>query len=699
MRRNTLRRFSLALALMFGLNAISSGMTVFAVSSEESSDGSYHFWSFTEDSRISSEYDTLRVYTNGDTTIGYNNGGVQCLEPKSSPGNGLVSGSSKGLGYSYPYPWLKSPYLSRIQHLKEGYLDGDTKPYGMYRLFDGATSLKDVVLPNYRAGYRTFYGCTSLTDVTLAGLNAAYGWAEPDTYLYGDTYTFGNCTNLKSVTFMDDTVDIYNHAFDGCTSLINIDSSKFAVVCADAFRNSNPDLVFTDLSNMTDAGANWLGPVKVDLVKPLDKLKYANANSFKDQKVNMTYFPPKLQIADEYSFYNSNIHFDTLNLSQLYTRIDKPLGDYSFCGNNITELTLTGNGNFNPKAFDVVEKLTISKDTNLNWDLNGIPALKEIWWIGGVGSSFNKSFIPDNVIVYVHKGSPADKKCEEQSIVHTHIDEDAVAPSIVSSMSYDIEVAVPNPGFSIIWGTGDIAATAISNVKVNGSTVSVDKYSVTGDVLKFSETYLDSLDVKEHPVTITFNDIYKTEVSTTLRVINKSEVPHIVDTGFQFDRDSVADVTVTLSYGTGSYKVSRLRGIYLGGRAVWIGDTTEDTVTIKYDDYKRVYGQSATYSCYTIWDDGVIRKEKGFPVTGTVVSPVKVEFPEQHLIFNKSTNTAEKFKFLVETGSDSGMVCGERAEYDLPDRIHVGDYTTTSISCSSDYAYIPRSFLMSIPIL
>ncbi|MBD5132049.1 MAG: leucine-rich repeat domain-containing protein [Clostridiales bacterium] len=119
--------------------------------------------------------------------------------------------------------------------------------------FADCISLQTVDLPDStnesgRVGANTFNGCTALKSVTVP--TAAYSvWYN----------TYKGCSALETVTFRDTyTVkrNIYDSAFSGCSSLINIDTSKVVLINANAFYNCRM-LTHLDLSGLTsNAGSN-----------------------------------------------------------------------------------------------------------------------------------------------------------------------------------------------------------------------------------------------------------------------------------------------------------------------------------------------------------------------------------------------------------------------------------------------------------
>ncbi|MBO5021964.1 MAG: leucine-rich repeat domain-containing protein, partial [Clostridia bacterium] len=91
---------------------------------------------------------------------------------------------------------------------------------GVQGVFQGCSSLKEVVLPNNlsQIGINAFYGCTSLTSITIPDSVTSIG----DSAFYG-------CTNLIEVNVKATSVPIgsgdisgYGNMFDGCSSSLKI---------------------------------------------------------------------------------------------------------------------------------------------------------------------------------------------------------------------------------------------------------------------------------------------------------------------------------------------------------------------------------------------------------------------------------------------------------------------------------------------
>lgn len=273
---------------------------------------------------------------------------------------------------SYPYGWLSSSdWKNKITCVKQG---GSAYGRGLDRFFEGCTNLKTVNIPKLTPGYRTFYGCTSLTKAVINSTTSL----EDENYNYMDAYTFGNCTALKEAA-VGSGASIMSHAFDGCTNLNVLNTEEIASVMPYAFHGC-VSLHIEDLPNLRYANAHAFdGGVTVN-VTSLPKLTDAGDYAFKDQTVLTDRFPEQLASTGEYAFYHTGINFNVLNLSQLTEKKKPALGDYSLCKNGITELILLGNGDFNPKAFDALEKITISPETTLSADFTSLPSLSEIYF-------------------------------------------------------------------------------------------------------------------------------------------------------------------------------------------------------------------------------------------------------------------------------------------------------------------------------
>ncbi len=449
---------------------------------------------------------------------------------------------------SYPYGWLSSSdWKNKITCVQEG---GNAYGRGLYRFFESCTNLKTVNIPKLTPGYRTFYGCTSLTKAVINSTTSL----EDENYNYMDAYTFGNCTALKEVV-VGSGASIMSHAFDGCSNLNVLNTEEIARVMPYAFYGCT-SLHIEDLSNLGYADAHAFdGGVSVN-VTSLAKLTGAGDYAFKDQTVLIDRFPEQLASTGEYAFYNTGIHFNILDLSQLTEKKKPALGDYSFCRNGITELILLGNGDFNPKAFDVLEKIIISPDTTLSADFTSLPNLSEIYWYGKISDSMSPDYIPEGCVLYVVEGTDADVFCEENKITHIHIDRDEVGrlPNISNCRVENNRIL-----FDFDLGYGEFQQSGIHKVMLNNEEVS---FEIVGNLAVLPEEFVQALKHGDNEIGVEFSNGYKTR-ETFQYEINEWISNHTIV--------RYADGVVTVSGIPDTDKKMENYSLTMGVNAPWYG--------------------------------------------------------------------------------------------------------------------------------
>jgi hypothetical protein len=121
--------------------------------------------------------------------------------------------------------------------------------------FKNCVNLKTVTFGNYGIGERAFEGCTSLTEVDLSQMTIRTKTNGTRTYDL-EPYAAGifkDCTGLTSVVLSD--VAVSANMFDGCTALSEVDFAKTTGVGAEAFKGCVA-LTEVDLSEIASIGAN-----------------------------------------------------------------------------------------------------------------------------------------------------------------------------------------------------------------------------------------------------------------------------------------------------------------------------------------------------------------------------------------------------------------------------------------------------------
>lgn len=153
----------------------------------------------------------------------------------SSDEEGVLFNSDKTILYSYPLGRAETTYAMPGSVVA---IDTLTNPKGFG--FKGASKLTSITMSSSLESInqsRAFAECTSLTSLTfpasLKNLDYAYYLCLGDTALETATfnttalhnlpsYTFSECTALKSVTLGQGQVNIQTLAFDGCTALSDV---------------------------------------------------------------------------------------------------------------------------------------------------------------------------------------------------------------------------------------------------------------------------------------------------------------------------------------------------------------------------------------------------------------------------------------------------------------------------------------------
>jgi hypothetical protein len=163
--------------------------------------------------------------------------------------NGINDGGKyKGLSYIDEGAFSDCDNLRNINFPNEVEING--VKHGLKEIgeaaFLGCDQLDNVSLPNTinRIEKDIFYNCQNLKNVTLPNNNSI------------DTITdsmFRNCTSLNSISFPDNIKYIWINAFEGCTSLDNVNFNKVEIIESEAFR---------DCSSLGSSGLSITSSVK-----------------------------------------------------------------------------------------------------------------------------------------------------------------------------------------------------------------------------------------------------------------------------------------------------------------------------------------------------------------------------------------------------------------------------------------------------
>lgn len=305
-------------------------------------------------------------------------------------------------------------------------------------------------------------------------------------------------------------------------------------------------------------GGFFRGAKNLEIV--IDEMDHVNSFSFQNVPVSCDWTDDC--VVGEYGLDGTGIHFDGVTLPVNF-------GDGAFATNDITELTLSGDGTINFKAFPQLKSVIVDETvSSFQSNLSSCSELESIYLLGKVSSTLSTKYIPSTAIVYVKQGTQADAWCENNTVYHVHITDADIpqsgdSPYVVQSTEVFDGHNPTDVEFVVYFGTKTLAATGIEEVAVNSESLRETDWSLSGTTLSIHEEYLSTLGSGTYDMSVKFNDINSTvsnnlQVSVINGVINKGPS---VSGDAEFVASSPQDVSLVVDLGSGSEMATDINSV------------------------------------------------------------------------------------------------------------------------------------------
>ncbi len=431
----------------------------------------------------------------------------------------------------------------------------------------GCSLLKTINIPASVTviGDSAFNGCTSLPDVKL-----------PDNLNSIGASAFENCSAIKNVNLGDRLETIGNRAFYGVPlSSVYIGESVSAIgnsVFGDKTKKSTiKELIYSSRNNIDLPQQNSFNCIDLETVEFKESVTHIPANILNGvQTINSLTVPNTITSVGENALKDQKLDFEKDELQNLtyvgnnglrntgYTisaqdTDAQSFGDGSFYGNNITELTISGNGTFNPKAFDALESLTIdSSIKNFDTDVSGLTTLKRINWLGTISSEMLPASLPSSARVFCKQYSDVHTWCENNDVAYAFLDEteiEGLEKGILPTLAADNKLFdCDDPfdvTFSIELGKKPAGADGIKKVMIDTQILPKASYEFDGEtVLSVKQDYLRRLPNGTHSVSVQFDNATETFRSgASVTVVNST-----VNEGNGGENETPPEALVTIKY-------------------------------------------------------------------------------------------------------------------------------------------------------
>ena len=424
-----------------------------------------------------------------------------------------------------------------------------------------------------------YYPATTKRNYEVIGSVTEIG----DNAFRGDGY-------LKVLTLPESLEKIGNNAISLCSALTTLDIPETVRYIGYQGLSSNGKLTELILPESMD----YLGAYALASNTSLTNVVLPN---------NLTEIPDYLL--------NGNNKLETVNIPENITKI----GDYSFYGCKLLkEITLPntlltiGTSAFRSCSGLLSVTIPNSVTTLGNWAFNS-------------NSLLTKAIVPDSVTTFgsdvfnnahstftflCNTGSEAYKYALSKGYKIGPIPE--AAPSInTQSKSYD-KYTNQNVSFSVSFGEGNLKASGISSLSLNGTVLdtglySFNSYSVTINAAVFAGMTIGNT----NSVEVTFNDAASTKLGgVTVKIIDTSPaVPPVIET--QSAKYIGHDISYTIGYGS---QATSIVSVLVNGADLPNNYYTVDSTTLTLkDDYLSVLN-NGLYIVKLVYNEGTIIDSK-----------------------------------------------------------------------------------------
>ncbi len=323
-----------------------------------------------------------------------------------------------------------------------------------YSSFEGCTSLTNVTIPDSVTSidYRAFYGCTSLTTATIGSGVTEIAYSS-----------FYSCTSLTNVTIPDSVTSIEGAAFYGCTSLTSATiGSSVTSISWDVFSDCSALTQIVFGGGAASINSSAFSGVTATVYYPVDEESWTD-DVMLDYGGTLTWtpylrYPYIINECDIYSpIYTATTEED------LTVRVNGPFS--KFVEVRVDGITI------DPSCYEAYEGSTVV--TLLSQYLDTLPRGQHTLTIVFSDGIAQGSFI--------------------------------LTARSVLLLSGDGLTHVKNSGTTIAIRF-DAEKSYLASVLVDGKAVSPSDYTVTtgSTIVTFPASYLDSLPVGSHTVTVNF---------------------------------------------------------------------------------------------------------------------------------------------------------------------------------------------------
>ena len=393
----------------------------------------------------------------------------------------------------------------RCNSLPEIVIPNGVKVLDWYSLCE-CSNLKKIIIPDSVETIEdgVFYECSSLGEITL-----------PSGLEWIGNRTFYKCTSLKKIVIPNQVTGIGNYVFYGCSTLeeISIPSSVTSIGVgaftgtpwAETAVDENGFLVVNNIlveyksdseSASVPTGITSIAEQAFYNKDSLKKVQMPNdVTSIGDCAFSLCDSLTDVNIPDSLTA----IQYGVFKVCTSLTEVEIPenieeIYDFSFYNTGLTSIII-------PDSVTYIGEDALgykdSEETNENGDYEAIPV--------------------EGFTIYGYSGSAAETYANENVFNFVEIKESVTGLSIVPEKTDEVYVRGSGTG-AVIYCTGEFSKFV--SVEMDGEIVDPSNYTVVegSTVLTFASSYLDTLSLGRHVVTLNYID---DSISTFLTIVDK----------------------------------------------------------------------------------------------------------------------------------------------------------------------------------
>lgn len=227
----------------------------------------------------------------------------------------------------------------------------------------------------------------------------------------------------------------------------------------------------------------------------------------------------------------------------------------------------------------IVDDTTLTKDTEWSWSADSQDVVFKTSYLETLGNGdYNLGFVFDDIRRTVDLAA--------LKVINADRDIDK-APSVVTeTVEYDWDNPT-DPVIEVSLGSGNLAATDITGVKVGTKVLTADDFELDGTNLKIKGDALKSLANGTHTVTVTFNDDNATEDTAALTIKNKpaGTAPSLITKSQTYDYDNPSTVVFETDFGFGNKRATDIASVSVGSKTLAVNtDYTVSDTTVTFAD-------------------------------------------------------------------------------------------------------------------